>query len=227
MTVAGQGSTVITFAAGATNVQTVTAEIIGVGSAIVSATSGVDDLVSNGVTVVGLAPPTAIEEFHAWSLSKQIPGITTGQAVPAWLGDILGIPANEDPTPPTFKLDATATGTPSVVLNASNQTTLDIPPANDPTQSLEQFSVVAVFKDYTAEPASADNQQFYSECGIADHELNGVTYDWGLEINSLGQFAWGTGDPDTTIPYPLVVLGDGLFHVVVGTYDTVAGVRSA
>jgi hypothetical protein len=227
LTINGGASAVVNFAAGAANVQTISATIVGVGSSLVSVTNPSPSLISNSITVYGLAPPTAIETFHASSLTNQVPGITDGTAISVWLGDILQTPANNAGTiAPTFHANATAAGSPSVVLNAANQTSLDIPSGNDPTQGLTEMTVIAVFKDYSDEPASADNGEFYTECGIADHEIPGVTYDWGLEINGQGEFAWGTGDPDTTIPYPEVVLGDGLFHVVVGTYDTIAGVSS-
>lgn len=223
-TIGGAASTNITFAAGTTNVQTVLAQIVGIGTSVVTVTNASPVLVSSSVTLVGLAAPSVIEAFHASSLPKQIPGIATGNSIPVWYGDITNTAANAGTTAPTYKANATATGTPAVVLNATNQTTLDIPLANDPTFGLSQFSVLAVFKDYNV--AANDGGNFYQEAGIADHEMPGVTYDWGLEINGTGEFAWGTGSPDTTIPYPLIVVNDGLFHIVVGTYDVLSGVSS-
>ncbi|MGO8925889.1 MAG: LamG-like jellyroll fold domain-containing protein [Limisphaerales bacterium] len=223
-TIAGGASANLTFPAGGTNVQTVSAQIVGVGSSVVVVTNPSPVLISSSVTLVGLAAPSAVETFHASSLPKQIPGIANGNPIQVWYGDILNTPANANPNPPTYHATATASGTPSVVLNATNETTLDIPSADDPTAGLSQFSVLAVFKDYNV--AVNDGGNFYQEAGIADHEIPGVTYDWGLEINGLGEFAWGTGDPDTTIPYPEIVVNDGLFHIVVGTYDVFSGVSA-
>ncbi|HZM03220.1 MAG TPA: hypothetical protein VFC44_09365, partial [Candidatus Saccharimonadales bacterium] len=224
LTVGGGSSNTITFPAGAANVQTIAAQIVGAGTSVISVSASAAGLVSNTLSVIGLAVPSAIEQFHAYSLTNQIPGIANGQAVPQWLGAILSTPANANPNAPTFHANATKSGLPSVVLNATNATSLDIPSANDPTAGLAQFSVVAVFKDYNV--ATNDNDSFYTEAGIADHELPGATYDWGLEINGAGEFAWGTGAPDTTVPYPTIVVSDGLFHTVIGTYDTFLGISA-
>ena len=219
-TVGGGASTNLTFAAGSSIVQTLSAQLLSIGSATVTVTSS--GWISNSVTLYGLGAPAVIETFRALSLTNQ--GLNNGDAVTLWQGDILATPANAGAAPPTFHANATPAGTPTILLNAANLTSLVIPSANDPTIGLTEMSIIAVFKDYSA--ATGDNGQFYTQAGIADHELGGATYDWGLEINGAGQFSWGTGNPDTTIACPLIVLNDGKFHVVVGTYDTLGGIST-
>jgi len=85
VTVGGGGSTSLTFAAGATNIQTFSALTVGAGSSTLTASS--PTLISGSVTISVLAAPALVEAFRASSLTNQVVGIADGDAVVSWYGD--------------------------------------------------------------------------------------------------------------------------------------------
>lgn len=203
--------------------------VLGAGAANITASgTGVS---SSSIAVYGFAPRVVTEVFRAASLTNQVPGINDGDQVAQWNGDSNSIPAYAGATPPNFRANATLAGTPSVKFDKVVQTTLGIPSGNNPVNGLTNFSVVAVYR--AASPGVGSGTAWYGMTGLADAEVGGNTYDWGLELDANGFVNFGTGSPSAvngdvndslaTTNYTSV---DGLFHVVVGSFDQLNGIKT-
>ncbi len=218
------GGATVTFPKGVSSTN-VSLQILSASSATITGSGS--GLGSASVAVGGLYPRSLVETFHASSLtnSGQIPGIVTGDQVTEWNGDILGTPAYGQANPPTFNANATISGASAVVFVGTNENEMDIPATSDVTSGLTNFSVVAVF-EATAVGAGTTGTSWWNDAGIADHELGGTTFDWGLELDSSGYFDWGTGAPDVTLGITNYTAVNPLFHVVIGTYDTLNGIST-
>lgn len=215
---AGGGSITLTFAAGATNVQSFTALTVGSGSSTLSAASA--GLIAGSVTISVLPAPSLIEAFRASSLTNQIPGIVDGQTIPTWVGDTnpAAMANQNNPNPPVFVAAATAGGAPSVAFNAANNTSLLLMGANSPLGGQLSFSVVLVFK--ADAPESSTSANWYSMSGILDAEEPGVTYDWGIAMDSGGNLNFGVGGPDVTLLNPNYnLVNSNVVHIAVAAFD--------
>src|ERR1017187_9264224 len=214
-------STSVTLLQGRTSTN-VTFTILGLGPTTVTASgSGVG---SATIVFGGLSPRTLVDALRASSLPAQ--GAINGQPISSWTGDSNIVTALQVLNVPTFKATATIAGTPSAVFDKTQQQWLDVPPGNDPFAGLTNFSIVAVYKATAVGVGGVGDGAWYGCAGIVDHEIGGVQFDWGLELDSGGFFEWGTGSPDHEVTATNYSAVSPLFHVVIGTYNTLNGLST-
>jgi hypothetical protein len=220
VTVGGGGTTSLTFAAGATNIQTFSALTVGGGSSTLTASS--PTLISGSVTISVLGAPALVEAFRASSLTNQVVGIADGDAVVSWYGDTnaLAVANQNNPNAPTFHTPAAPSGAPSVVFNGANSNSLLLVGASSPVAGFTNFSVVMVFK--ASGPASSTSGNWYSQTGILDAEESGTHNDWGIALDSGGNLNFGIGNPDVTLLNPNYnCVNSSIFHIAVLAFDLV------
>lgn len=217
VTVGGGATLTLTFAAGATNVQSFPAHMLAAG--ISELTASCPALVSSSVTLEALGQRTIIEVFRASSLTNQLAGLTDGGQVSSWAGDIdstrIAVPLS---VAPTFRMNATPSGSPSVLFDATQFQDLLLSGAQSPVGGLNYFSVLLVFKVNGA--ATSSGTQWYDMTGILDAEEGGTWNDWGISLNASGNLGFGIGNSD----YTLTDTGPSLvnsnqFHVAVAAWD--------
>lgn len=208
-------ATSIVFPRGVTSTN-ITVSVIGSGFTVITGSG--EGVISGSCQIGGLYPRTIRESFQAANIS----GLTDGESVNEWYG-VNGTPAYAGANAPIFVANATPAGTPSVKFTKQLQQTMAILSANDPLAGTTNYSVVAVFRANDVGAAAGGN--WWDMAGIADHELPGTTYDWGLELDGAGRPAWGTGLPNHTLVASSGIV-DPLFHVIVATYDFLNGVKT-
>jgi hypothetical protein len=216
----GGSSTNLTFAAGGSNIQSFNVLTVSPGSSTLTASGS--GLIAGSVTISVLAPPALVEAFRASSLPNQIPGIADGNAVTAWAGDTnaTAVANQNNPNAPIFRAQATPSGSPSVLFNAADATSLLLLGANSPAGGKTNFSVVLVFK--ANGPASSTSANWYSQTGILDAEEAGVHNDWGIALDSGGNLNFGIGSPDVTLLNPNYnLVNSNIFHIAVVSFDVV------
>jgi hypothetical protein len=218
VTVGGGSGLNLTFAAGATNVQTFTASTVAAGVSTLTATSA--GLVTGSATITVLPPPVLIEAFRASSLPTQQPGITDGAMVTTWTGDTNpAAVATMNVTGPAFHTPAAPSGAPSVVFDGAT-TSMFITGVNSPVAGLTNFSVALVFK--ANGPAASTGANWFNQTGIVDGEEPGVHNDWGTAIDSNGNLNFGIGNPDVTLLNPNYnLVNNKIFHIAVVAFDLV------
>jgi hypothetical protein len=210
----GGSSLVLTFPASATNVQSFLAHMAAVGTSTLTASS--PQLVPTSVTLQALPTPVVVERFRAASLPSQLPGLATGAPVGSWSGDINpAATAYQGSVAPLFRSAATPAGTPAVVFEATNSSSMLLSGAYSPVGGRSNFTVVLVFK---ATASGSGSGQWFGQAGILDAEEVGTWNDWGIALNSSSQLSLGTGNPDMTMA-SAVSVNDGNYHVAVLVAD--------
>lgn len=204
----------LTFAAGATNVQTLTAHLAAPGSSTLTASAS--GLLNGTLALAVLGPATLVEAFRAHSLTNQFPGIADGGPVSSWAGDIhpSTMMQQNSVALPTFVAHATPSGLPSVAFDAANSTAFIINGTDTPVGGLNNFSFAVVFKEAAA--GSGDGQ-WYNMPAIIDAEEPGAQNDWGIAFDANGQLNFGVGNSDYTLLDPHNLVSSTAYHVAILT----------
>jgi len=84
------------------------------------------------------------------------------------------------------------------------------------------FTIVVAFG---SQQGIGHGDAWYGAAGLVDGEVGGVTNDFGLSLNALGQVLAGTGAPDTFVASGMG-FSDGRAHVATFTRDASPGVLS-
>ncbi|MGC3956955.1 MAG: hypothetical protein QM813_03005, partial [Verrucomicrobiota bacterium] len=219
VSVGGGATSNVVFAAGGSNVKTITAQFVGAGSSVLSV-AGQSPLVGSSVTLQTLATPSVTETFRAASLT----GLNNGDLVTSWLGDINSTAANALTVAPLFKANATPSGGPAVQFLATSNAFLAVDASVDPSATLTNFSVVAVYK--ATAPSSNGSLSWWDMAGLMDAEENGFPADWGLEVDANGYAVFGTGSANGQVSASGYNTVGSVFHVVVASYDSINGVST-
>jgi hypothetical protein len=221
------GNTNITFPTGVTTTNVTMQVLIAGGATLTASGTGVGPA---SLTIIGLAPRTILDVLRASSLPNQMIGIDEGNDVSTWVGESNVVTAYTGTASPTFHTNATLAGTPSVKFTKSLTQNLGVPSGNNPINGLTNFSVVAVVR--AASLGVGSGTAWYGMTGIADAEVGGNTYDWGLELDVNGYLNFGTGVPtaingdvNDSLAATNYTAVDSLFHVVVGSFDQLNGVK--
>jgi len=207
---------ILTFSAGATNVQTFVASLVAPGSSILSA--GGSGLLGTSLGLTTLPPAYLKDALRASSLTNQ--GYSDGASVTSWATDTNALAAQQvSDGAPTFVANATPTGGSAVVFDGSQNQALVFVGGfgGSPITGESNFTVVVVFKSFTNGVGSG---QWYAETGIIDAEQGGPQNDWGIALDQNGALNFGVGLPDQTVAgYPFVTTNS--YHVAVLTdYST-------
>jgi hypothetical protein len=218
----GLPSANLVFAAGTTNLKTVSLQFASVGVATITAAGS--GLIAGNANVSVLPVPTAQEIFRASDLTNQIPGIANGDLVQTWVGSVNSTIANASSVAPVFNAAATPSGGPSVQFLATSNAYFDIQPSSDPAAGLTNFSVAAVFR--ASAPANTGFGNWWDMAGLLDDEESGFPADWGLEVDVSGNVIFGTGSGNGSVTVPNYSTVGSAFHVVVASYDSVNGVET-
>jgi hypothetical protein len=218
--VLGFTSTNVTFAAGGTNVMTISTPILGAGTANLTASAGG---FNNGTLVVGGAPAETIAEVFQASSTISLNsggGVANGGAISSWAGETN---TNADwiqsfGSLPTYNAVATPSGTPAISFQNGS---LYLPAANSPVTG-QNFSVALVFETQT-NGVGAPSDEWYNQTGIIDAKAFGTSDDWGISIATNGTTSFGIGNPDVTINETNYNVAGPLFHIAVVAADTLNG----
>lgn len=84
--------------------------------------------------------------------------------------------------------------------------------SNNPVSGLVDFSAAVVFRTSTNGVGTAT--QWYSNTGLVDGEIGGMTEDWGMVLTSAGEIGAGIGNPDVTV-YSNTGHADSIAHIAV------------